>query len=119
MTGLKQCKDVPAFRALVKKVSIQDISDMVGQSIKDEGKMARNAKIFLCHKYTGMKLRAIGETIGIGDSAVSKVFKRFGEKIEKDKQLKKKMRKLEKTIKMSRTDPVLTQDSGCVDFQEE
>jgi chromosomal replication initiation ATPase DnaA len=66
--------------------------------MKDEGKMARNIKIFLCRKYTGLKLKVIGETFGIGDSAVCKVFKRFGKKIEQDKQLKEKMRKLEKII---------------------
>jgi hypothetical protein len=54
---------------------------------------------FFCHKYTGQKLRTIGETFGIGDSAVSQICRRFGSKIEQDRQLKKKRRKLEKTIK--------------------
>jgi chromosomal replication initiation ATPase DnaA len=60
-----------------------------------------NIKIFLCHKYSGQKLRKTGETFGIGDSAVSQVCKRFGNKIEQDRQLKKRIRQLEKTIKMS------------------
>lgn len=98
LTGLKQSKDVPAIKALVEKLSIQDICEMVDQTMKDEGKMARNIKIFLCHKYTGQKLSAIGKTFGIGDSAVSKVFKRLEKKIEQDKQLKGRMWKFEKTI---------------------
>jgi chromosomal replication initiation ATPase DnaA len=92
---------VPAVRALVKKVSIQGICDIVEKAMGDEPKMARNTKIYLCHKYTGQKLRTIGETFGIGDSAVSQVCKRFGNKIKQDRQLKKKIRALEKTIKMS------------------
>ena len=95
---------MPAIKALVKKVSIQEISDIVDRTMEDEGKMARNAKIYLCHKYTGQKLRTIGDTFAIGDSAVSQVYKRFGRKVEQDKQLKKKIRKIEKTIKMWRPD---------------
>lgn len=101
LTGLKQSKDVPAVRAFVKKVPIQGICDIVEEAMGNETKMARNIKIFLCHKYTGQKLRTIGETFGIGDSAVSQVCKRFGNKIEQDIQLKKKIRKLEKTILLS------------------
>ena len=101
LTGLKQSKDVSAVRALAKKVSIQAICDIVDQAMGNETKMTRNIKIFLCHKHTGQKLRTIGETFGIGDSAVSQVCKRFGNKLEQDRQLKKKIRTLEKTIKMS------------------
>ncbi len=101
LTGINQSKDVPAVRALVQKVSIQDIADMVDQTMKDEGKMARNIKIFLCRKYTGQKLRTIGETFGIGDSAVTQVYKRFGKKIGQDKQLMDKIQKIERAIKAS------------------
>jgi putative transposase len=101
LTGLKQSKEMPATRALVKNVSIQDISDMVDQTMKEKGKIIRNVKIFLSHKYTGQKLSVIGKTFGIGDSAVSKAFKRFEKKIEQDKRLKKNILKLEKAIEMS------------------
>jgi chromosomal replication initiation ATPase DnaA len=107
LTGLKQSKDVPAVRAFVKKASIQGICDIVEKALGNETKMTRNIKIFLCHKYTGQKLRTIGETFGIGDSAVSQVFKRFGNKIEQDRQLKKKIRTLEKTIKTSNVETPL------------
>jgi hypothetical protein len=46
-----------------------------------------------------MSKRSIGETFGIGDSADSQVFKRFGNKIEQDRQLKKRIRKREKQLK--------------------
>jgi hypothetical protein len=73
----------------------------------NETKMAKNIKNFLCHKYTGQKLRTIRERFGIGDSAFSQVCKRFGTKIEQDRQLKKRIRKLEKTIKVSNVDLTL------------
>jgi hypothetical protein len=41
LTGLKQSKDVPAVRALVKKVSIQGICHIVDQAMGTETKMAR------------------------------------------------------------------------------
>ena len=104
LTGLKKSRDVPAAEALLDKVSIQGISDIVDETIGKETKEARNIKIFLCQKYTGQKLKTIGDRFGIGDSAVSQVCRRFGEKIKREKQIRKKIQKLEKVMKMSKVE---------------
>ena len=100
LTGLRQSKDLPAVRALAEKISIQKIFNIVDQNMDDESTISRNVKIYLCHNHTGQKLKKIGEKYGIGDSAVSQVCKRLRKKIEQDKQLNKKIRKLEKIIMM-------------------
>jgi hypothetical protein len=77
LTVLNLSKDVPDVRAPVKKVSIQDICDIVEKAMGNEAKMVSDIKIFLGHKYTGQRQITIGETFGIGDSFVSQVFRTF------------------------------------------
>ena len=94
--GLKQSNDVPAIRSLAPKISIQEISDAVEQSFVGDTKTARDAKIFLYHKYTDEKLRTIREQFNIGDSAVSQVCERFAARIIQDKTLMKRVKEPEK-----------------------
>ncbi len=55
-----------------------------------------HSESFLYRQYTGKKLKEIGLQFGIGESGVSQSCKRVVQKIEKDKQLKKKIDRLEK-----------------------
>ncbi len=64
--------------------------------------MTRNVKMYLCHRYTGKKLKEIGLHFGLWESGVSQARRRVAQKIEKDKKLKKKIDRLEKQINVSR-----------------
>lgn len=46
------------------------------------------AGIYLCHKYSGAKLKEIGEQFGIGESAVSQASRRFAQELGRDKKLR-------------------------------
>jgi chromosomal replication initiation ATPase DnaA len=59
---------------------------------------ARSLKIYLSQKYTGEKLRTIGEYFGIGDSAVSHACKRFMLRVQRDGGLKKRLARIEKKL---------------------
>ncbi len=63
---------------------------------------AINVKMYLCQRYTGKKLKEIGQHFGIGESGVSQACRRVAQKIAKDKKLKKKIVRLEKQINLSR-----------------
>ena len=56
----------------------------------DDKVLARNVKMYLCRRYTGERLKDIGWHFGIGESGVSKAGRRVAQKIENDKQLKKR-----------------------------
>ena len=56
----------------------------------DDKVQARNVKIYLCRRYTGERLKDIGLHFGIGESGVSQAGRRVAQKIENDKQLKKR-----------------------------
>jgi len=100
MSGIKPSRDIPAARAIVARISMQEISDRVEQVFKDDPKIARKVKIYLNQKHTGEKLRTIGKEFGIGGSAVAQVCTRFKATIDKEKKLKKKVLSIEKKIKM-------------------
>jgi chromosomal replication initiation ATPase DnaA len=87
-------KELPALKALVRKVTVEDISDGVEVEFGEKPALARNVKMFLCQRYTGQKLKDIGFHFGIGESGVSQASRRMADKLKKDKKLKKTIAKI-------------------------
>jgi len=56
--------------------------------------MARKVALYVCHKYSGVKLKEIGRNFGVGESAVSQTSRRLSEKLVRDKHLQKKIDEL-------------------------
>ena len=69
---------------------MQDIFEEVELVLPDDKVLARNVKMYLCRRYTGERLKDIGLHFGIGESGVSQAGRRVAQKIENDKQLKKR-----------------------------
>jgi len=55
----------------------------------------RNISIYCCQKYSGAKLKEIGERFGISDAALSQTSRRLVLKAGKDRQLKQKIDRVE------------------------
>jgi ATPase involved in DNA replication initiation len=64
-----------------------------------EAALGRSVKKFLCQRYTDEKLKDIGGFFGVGESGVSQACRRVKDKIRKDKQLERKISKIEKKDK--------------------
>jgi hypothetical protein len=60
------------------------------------------ASIYLCHRYSGARLKEIGAYFVIGESAVSQASRRFAIKMAKDDKLIKAMEKIEGELNVSR-----------------
>ena len=71
VSGMKANRDLPSIRKLSRKITIQDVSDIVGQEFIGKSRLSKNVKIYLCRKLTGDKLKIIGSHFGISDAAVS------------------------------------------------
>ena len=54
----------------------------------DDEKLARRASIHLCHKYSGMRLREIGERFNVRDTAISEASRRFARELDTDGKLR-------------------------------
>ena len=56
---------------------------------RENERLAEKAAIYLCHRYSGAKLREIGGRFGVKDSAVSQASRRFKRELDQDKHLRK------------------------------
>lgn len=94
--GRKADRSVPAVRALSCSVSVEDIARTVEEIVPGQASLAKKLTIYICHRYGGGSLKAIGERFGIGDSAVSLASKRFGIQAETNDEI---MKVLERVLK--------------------
>ena len=93
-----QERDLPALRTLLKKSSLEQIEQAVDAVLLSEPKLARQIKLHLCHRYSGMTLTQIGLRFGVGQSGVSQASQRIALRRSKDKNLRKIVKRIEKNI---------------------
>jgi REP element-mobilizing transposase RayT len=90
----KDERNVPAVKALRVHPSI----DMIMTKVREEVGVDKNTKnmiIYCCQKYSGAKLKDIGERFGMSDAAVSQACRRLLLKANKDPQINKMIHGLE------------------------
>ena len=93
--------EIPVAKAFAEKTSMERIFEGVDREFSD-GRVSRDVKQYLCHRYTGERLRTIGTQFGISESAVSHAVRRVAKQIEKDKKFRKRIDKLINKLKLSR-----------------
>ena len=92
---------MPVFRETIDRPKIEEIEHVVNSELESDEKLARQLKLFLCHRYSGMKLREIGDRFSVGESAVTQASRRIQLKLKNDKQLNKLILKIEKKLTLS------------------
>ena len=93
-------RDLPGVRALLKKPSVEQIEKAVDLVLSSEAKLARQVKLTLCHRHSGMMLREIGLRYGVGQSVITQASRRIELKAGTDKKLRKTVNRIEKMINM-------------------
>jgi len=91
-------RDVPALRELTKGPSMGEVEVKVKEVFGDESTMAKKVMLYLCHRYSGMRLKEIGDYFGIGESAVAQSSYRFQLMLDKDTNLKRKIEQIRKNL---------------------
>jgi len=94
----EQDRDLPALKELSKKPNLDHIEKAVDSVLSSEEKLARQVKLHLCHRYSGMKLREIGLRFDIGQSGITQASHRIALKTERDEKLRKIVKRIEKII---------------------
>jgi len=64
--------------------------------------VTKKMSIYLCHRYSGAKLKEIGERFGGGESAVSQSSRRFAQKLAEDAELRKRVEEVTKLLMVPR-----------------
>jgi putative transposase len=92
-------RNLPELRKVARRFSLDEIIQ-AGRNHLGEERMADKAIIYLCQKYSGARLREIGERFGLGESAVSQISKRFEGKMNEDAEIKKMIRGLKEQLRV-------------------
>lgn len=64
-------------------------------SLRKDQPLARGVKVSLCQRYSGKTLKEIGRHFNIGESGVSQASRRIALKPSQNKQVRKKVSKIE------------------------
>jgi len=65
------------------------IEHVVNSALQSDEKIARQIKLHLCHRFSGRKLREIGEWFGVSESGVTQASRRIRIKQKNDKKFAK------------------------------
>ena len=96
--GIRDTRNIPAVKELALHPSMDEIITRVKEEPVDE-KLLRNISIYCCQKFSGARLKEVGEHFGISDAAVSQASRRLALKAEEDQALKKMIRRLEAKLR--------------------
>jgi REP element-mobilizing transposase RayT len=91
-------RNLSALRQLANRPAIDRIIEAAAAEFGENQRLAEKATIYLCHRYSGAKLREIGEHFGVKESAVSQASRRFKASMDGDKHLKAMVGKLMKNM---------------------
>lgn len=80
-------RTVPSVRKFKTKPEPKEILKAVAAIMGGNEKLSRQVGMYLCHKYSGKKLREIGELFGVGETAIAEARRLLSRKMKTDKQL--------------------------------
>lgn len=84
-------RNLPSLTELRKRTVKEIVKETEAVWRRNE-RLQKVAGVYLCHRYSGLRLKEIGAYFGIGESAVSQSSRRFGMMLEKDKKLNNMMK---------------------------
>ena len=83
-------RDLPALRELKERPDPEMISEVACKVFSESKRLGRLAGIYLCHRYSGAKLKEIGDLFLLSDSGVTQASRRFEAAMKAEVQLAKK-----------------------------
>ena len=100
LEGKLSDRDIPALRELSERPDIEIIKRGAEEAFQQGSRLARSAGIYLCHRFSGAKLKEIGDLYGISESGVTQAGRRFEEAMKKDVSLSRKIADIRKKLKI-------------------
>lgn len=95
----KADRNMPAVRVL-NRPTIDEIIKVVKNAVNEEA-LAKKVGIYFCHRYSGARLREIGERFGLSDAAITQASRRIKVAYESDETVRKVLDKVDAKLKMS------------------
>ncbi len=98
----KEDRSIPALRQIASRPPLEAIMQEIQAEFADDEKLARRATMHLCHKYSGMRLREIGECFKVRDTAISEASRRFSRELDADEKLRGRVERIKGKLKICR-----------------
>jgi REP-associated tyrosine transposase len=83
-------RNIPAIRKLARP-TLDKIVTTVEKLIAEDKTLVKKVSIYFCHRYSGARLREVGERFGMSDAAITQASKRVRVAAEGNGALKKKL----------------------------
>ena len=96
---MKTDRGLPALREITNRPGLDQIEQVVDSVLQADEKLARQVKLYLCHRYSGKKLREIGKRFGVSESGVTQASRRIQLRQKSDKKLGKLITKTLRSIR--------------------
>jgi REP element-mobilizing transposase RayT len=80
-------RDLPGIDKLQVRSSVRSVIDIVSAELNNDARMTKKMSVYLCHRFGGHSLKEIGDSFGIGESAVSETSNRFAAVLHSDQRL--------------------------------
>ena len=93
-------RDLPALRQLAIRPSLEEIVTAVDMVFGTDKKMARQAGMYLCHRYSGERVREIGKLYKVSESAITEAARTFPIRLDKSKKLEEEIEKVKAMFKI-------------------
>lgn len=91
-------RNVPALKEVFRGPTLGEIEESVLKAIGKDHVLFKKMCVYLCHKHSGLTLNELGGYFGMNGGAVSQLSKRFKEMIEKDKEVRRTLGRIEEDI---------------------
>jgi len=95
-----ETRDVPALRQLSGRPRPEAIVVAVSTAYGEGSKLTRQMSLYLCHRYSGAKLKEIGKLFGVRESAITEASRRFALRVEQDEALRAGVGKIKEDLKI-------------------
>ena len=101
LSDRKADREQPALRELSSKPSPEVIVKAVREAYAADDRLATKAAIYLCHRFSGAKLKEIGDLFDVSESGITQASKRFAQSMDCDEQLKGQVRRIGESLNLS------------------
>lgn len=93
-------RNLPVLGRLINKPSVDDICSEVRTVFEEDASLCRKVSIYLCHAYTGRRLKEVSNYFGISESGVIQPSRRLKEKPGRDRKLRKRVERIIKQLNL-------------------
>jgi putative transposase len=95
----EQSRDLPSLRQLAFRPTLEAIITAVDNVFHSEQKLARQAGMYLCHRYSGELVREISKLFKVTESAVTEAARTFPLRMETNKKLLEEIERVKAMLK--------------------